>query len=218
MKKIILFILGLFLYSGLFSAVEFMSFDAEIQDGNILLTWSTATETANQGFILERKTDSLAAWGPLTSYLDSDDLLGQGTVTYQTDYSYVDTTVVEQETYYYRISGVDEASNIGLLDSLWIAVGETSTKNILPDDFVLKCYPNPFNPSVVISMQHTIAGNVVINIYNTQGILVKEFVKGYFEAGKHEVIWNASRMPSGVYIVNMTAKDLIRTQKLILMK
>jgi len=218
MKKIILFVLVSFLCSGLFSAVEFMGFDAEIQDGNVLLTWSTATETANQGFILERKTNSLAAWGPLTSYLDSDDLLGQGTVSYQTDYSYVDTSVVEQETYYYRISGVDEASNIGVLDSLSITVGETSVKQILPDDFSLKCYPNPFNPIIAISFQLSTFSSLNASIYNSKGILVEKLLDKNISSGAHKLIWNAKNNPSGIYILKLRAGNITKTQKLVLMK
>ena len=195
-----------------------MEFDAEIQDGNVLLNWSTATETANQGFILERKTDPLAAWGPLTSYLSCDDLLGQGTVTYQTDYSYLDTTVVEQETYYYRISGVDEASNIGVLDSLSITVSETSVKQILPNDFNLKCYPNPFNPTIAISFQLSTNSSINASIYNSKGILVEELLDKNISSGAHKLIWNAKTNPSEIYILKIRAGNITQTQKLVLMK
>jgi hypothetical protein len=38
------------------------------------------------------------------------------------------------------------------------------------------------------------------------------------EAGTYELTWNASNMPSGVYIVRMAAEDFMASQKIILNK
>jgi flagellar hook assembly protein FlgD len=58
----------------------------------------------------------------------------------------------------------------------------------------------------------------VINIYNTQGVLVDQLINGFVEAGYHELTWNASGMPSGVYIVKMQAGEFVNSQKIVLMK
>lgn len=193
--------------------------DAEIVDQRILLSWSTATETANLGFILEKKTDSLITWDPLASYLNSDALLGQGTVSTQTEYSFTDSLVARDETYYYRVSGVDEANNIGLLDSLSITVTETSVKYIIPNEFDLTVYPNPFNPVTRIGMYLEANCNTAINIYNAQGHHVKQLYKGYVNAGEYKLIWDAGGMPSGVYfcVINVGGRRLV-SQKLVLLK
>lgn len=83
---------------------------------------------------------------------------------------------------------------------------------------LLPAYPNPFNPKTVITMNYAVGSNSMINIYNVQGKLVDRLIDGYMEAGKYELIWDASDMPSGVYIVRMEAGDFIATQKLVLMK
>ena len=218
MKKIIVSITVLFMAFSLFSAVEFLEFNAELQDLNILLSWSTATETANLGFILERKTDLMAPWESLANYMDNDALLGQGTVSTQSNYTYTDSLVTNGEIYFYRISGIDYANNIGLLDSLSIMVGEVGIRPVVPGDFILTVYPNPFNPRAVISMHYAVGRNTVLNIYNIRGILVDQLINGFVESGAHKMIWDASNMPSGVYIVKMQAGEYLHSRKIILMK
>ena len=218
MKKIIVSITVLFMAFSLFSAVEFLEFNAELQGLNILLSWSTATETANSGFILERKTASLASWESLANYMNDDALVGQGTVSTQSNYTYTDSLVTNGETYFYRISGIDYANNIGLLDSLSIMVGEVGIRPVVPGDFILTVYPNPFNPRTVISMHYAVGRNTVLNIYNIRGILVDQLINGFVESGTHEMIWDASNMPSGVYIVKMQAGEYLHSRKIILMK
>ncbi len=199
-------------------AVEFLGMNVFIQDLSVVLTWSTATETENQGFILERKSDSLSCWDPLASYITSDALIGQGTVSSQSDYIYTDSLVTSGETYFYRISGIDNANNIGVLDSLSIFVTETRVVEIIPVDFNLKVYPNPFNPRIVINYQLPAFGPVEINIYNAQGFLVKHLINDMLEAGTYDLIWNASGLSSGIYIVNLLAGTSLCSQKVILMK
>ncbi len=227
MKKIAISIITLFAAFSLFSAVEFLNFTADIGDMEVVLEWSTATETANVGFILERKTDSLAAWNPFVSYLDVDALLGQGTVTYQTDYSFTDTTVTPG-IYYYRISGVDNASVIGVLDSLSITVSETAIQTSVPHEFDLKCYPNPFNPRIAISfsisgktsMDRWLLGNnrVKALIYNSNGGIVKKLLDAKMSTGAYEIIWDASNVPSGVFVIMVQAGEFMNSQKIVLVK
>ncbi|MEA3392022.1 MAG: T9SS type A sorting domain-containing protein [Candidatus Marinimicrobia bacterium] len=230
-KYIVAFILFLLTCTLLWTtplAVEFMGIEASIQDLKVVLTWSTATETANLGFILERKTDSLESWESHANYLNDDALVGQGTVSTQSNYTYTDSLVTNGETYFYRISGIDYANNIGLLDSLSILVGEVGIKPMVPSDFILTAYPNPFNPRIAISysifaeasmdMQLSASSQIEMNIYNTRGILVKELVSGFVEVGNHKIIWDATGMPSGVYIVTMQAGNTVKSQKIALIK
>ncbi len=199
-------------------AVEFLGLSATTQDLSVVLNWSTATETENLGFILEKKTDSLSSWSSLASYINSNALLGQGTVSIQTDYTYADSLVTFGETYYYRISGVDIGNNIGRLDSLSINVGETSIKEIIPIDFNLKAYPNPFNPKTTISYRLTEFSFVDVSIFNTRGLLVEQLENGSVKPGVYNLIWDASNMSTGVYIVKMQVNGIIHSQKLVLLK
>ncbi|MDP8210174.1 MAG: T9SS type A sorting domain-containing protein [Candidatus Stygibacter australis] len=62
-------------------------------------------------------------------------------------------------------------------------------------------YPNPFNPVTNICYEIEENGDVLVNIYNLRGQKVETLVDGYFEAGKHAVIWDADKFGSGIYFV-----------------
>ena len=89
----------------------------------------------------------------------------------------------------------------------------------LPDDSaLLPAYPNPFNPITAISYQLSDNCYAELNIYSIQGKLVDRLIQGYMNAGKYELTWDASDMPSGVYIVRMEAGEFLASRKIVLMK
>jgi len=95
----------------------------------------------------------------------------------------------------------------------------------LPTSFELKQnYPNPFNPSTTISFALPRAGEVSLMIYNLQGQLVKKLVAGEMNAGRHDLIWDATddqggRVASGVYFyVIRAAESFTAHRKMLLMK
>jgi hypothetical protein len=88
-----------------------------------------------------------------------------------------------------------------------------------PSEFeLIGAYPNPFNPSTVISYQLAGDSEANLSVYNIFGQQVAELVDGWREAGTHEVTFDASGLPSGVFIYRLTAGDFSTTRKLILMK
>ena len=79
-------------------------------------------------------------------------------------------------------------------------------------------YPNPFNPGTVISYQLPVGGDVILKIYDILGNEVAKLVDEFKPAGKYEVEFNASALPSGVYFYQLKAGDYINTKKMILLK
>ncbi len=89
----------------------------------------------------------------------------------------------------------------------------------LPVEYKLyQNYPNPFNPETVIRYGLPTAGQVNISVYNTLGQLVKTIVNGYLPAGNHEVKFDGSGLPSGVYLYRITANDFSAVRKMIILK
>jgi hypothetical protein len=83
--------------------------------------------------------------------------------------------------------------------------------------------PNPFNPETTIRYTMTSPGNVMINIYDAGGRLVRSLVSGVKEAGSHNVTWNGtdnnnSPVSSGVYFYRLTAGKFTETKKMTLLK
>lgn len=93
---------------------------------------------------------------------------------------------------------------------------------ILPERLSLQTYPNPFNPVVTISFDvpNTVETRspVSLQVFNINGQLVETLVNGVIPAGKHEIIWNASGQPSGVYFISMVYGTSTRNHRIILLK
>jgi hypothetical protein len=88
-----------------------------------------------------------------------------------------------------------------------------------PTPFALEQnYPNPFNPSTTISYTLPATTQVVIRIFNVLGAEVATLVEGQQSAGVHHAVFDASGLPSGVYLCRMQAGDFTASRKLLLMR
>ena len=83
---------------------------------------------------------------------------------------------------------------------------------------ILSNYPNPFNPTTTIQFSVNTRTIASLGIYDISGKLVDTLVHGDFEAGEHEVIWNAFNHSSGIYFVELTSGKNRSVQKLVLLK
>lgn len=99
-------------------------------------------------------------------------------------------------------------------------VGPTGVDNsLVPPDFSLaQNYPNPFNPKTIISFSLPQAGYVTLRVYNLLGEEVAELVGGDTAAGVHEIEFNASSLPSGVYLYRLAAGGLRSYRFMLLAK
>jgi len=89
----------------------------------------------------------------------------------------------------------------------------------LPQTFVLfPSYPNPFNPTTTIRFSVRKTGLHSLHIYDITGRLVETLLDKTHATGKYEITWNASSQPSGVYFVQLSNRESVQTQKLILLK
>jgi len=90
---------------------------------------------------------------------------------------------------------------------------------VLPGSFVLyPAYPNPFNPATTIHFSVEMQLVVSLQIYDISGRLVETLLKEQLDPGEHEVVWNASNHPSGVYFVQLSNVNSHSTEKLIFVK
>jgi hypothetical protein len=88
-----------------------------------------------------------------------------------------------------------------------------------PSQFaLLGNFPNPFNPTTALSYQLSAYSRVSLRVYDTAGREVAELVKGWREAGAHEVTFDATGLPSGIYLARLQAGELTAVQKLVLLK
>lgn len=77
-------------------------------------------------------------------------------------------------------------------------------------------YPNPFNPMTAISFSLPEPSHLTIKVYNMLGEEVATLVDASKPAGNFEVMFNASDLPSGVYIYRLTAGEYTEARKMLL--
>ena len=88
-----------------------------------------------------------------------------------------------------------------------------------PTEFALEQnYPNPFNPSTTISWQLPVGSQQTLKIYDVLGNEIATLIDEYKPAGRYEIEFTASSLPSGVYFYQMRAGDFIETKKMLLLK
>ena len=184
--------------------VELVSFTYTKLNDGILLSWKTATETNNAGFSIERSIDS-------GNYSEVGFVGGKGTTTEPQVYSFFDDKV-ESGKYFYRLKQIDFDGTFSYIGEILVDVG-------LPNKYLLEQnFPNPFNPSTTIKFSLPEKSIVAIKVFNLLGEEVSKIVDDEFSAGIHQVEYNASNLPSGVYYYKMETPKFTQIRKMAVIK
>ena len=183
--------------------VELTSFNAVSNRNSVELKWTTATETNNYGFEIERRSGG-------EDFVTIGFVNGAGTSTVPQNYSYTDKQL-ESGRYSYRLKQIDfngtfEYSGVVEVD-------------VAPLQYELsQNYPNPFNPTTKIRFQIPTSSNVEIKVYDLLGAGVLTLLNENKESGTYDVEFNASNLSSGTYIYKIIAGNFVQTKKMVLIK
>ena len=79
-------------------------------------------------------------------------------------------------------------------------------------------YPNPFNPSAEIVFDLPEASDVRLAVYDVTGREVARLADGPMSAGTHRVRFEATGLPSGVYLYRLEAGAFAATERMTLVK
>ncbi len=71
----------------------------------------------------------------------------------------------------------------------------------------VEIYPNPFNASATISFTLASAGTVRLSVFDVLGRRLEMLIDGYLATGKHEVRFDGSSRPSGIYMYRFELTD-----------
>ncbi len=134
------------------------------------------------------------------------------------------------------ISGTSQTlSAISFVDSVrGIVVGDGGTvlkasangpvkvaaeRNPGSDNFSLgQNYPNPFNPTTQIKYSIPEDGIVSLKVFNLIGQEIAQPVNGFDKAGEHQFSFNASNLPSGVYLYRLETNNKVMVKKMMVVK
>ena len=101
----------------------------------------------------------------------------------------------------------------------------TNDENVsIPETFSISDnYPNPFNPSTIISYNLPKDSHVNISIFDVLGRKVKTLTNQHMKAGKNKVQWNGENdhgklLAAGVYIYKILSGGYNQSKKMILVK
>lgn len=98
--------------------------------------------------------------------------------------------------------------------------GTNNNNSNIPVRYLLgQNYPNPFNPSTKIKFDLPVSDLVSIQIFDITGRLVKEPENNkQYNAGSHEIKFNALGLSSGVYFYRITTPKFTDVKKMMLVK
>jgi hypothetical protein len=100
-----------------------------------------------------------------------------------------------------------------------IPVNISYVNNTIINTYQLKQnYPNPFNPSTTIEFTIPYSSYVNLIIYNLNGQLVDILLSDDIQSGSYKLIWDASKISSGIYFYKLSSKNLSVTKRCLLLK
>ena len=103
--------------------------------------------------------------------------------------------------------------------SVYGTLAAADDDDILPERLTLhSAYPNPFNPSTIISFDLPDADMVSLDIFDIAGRQVASLISEYMIPGSHQINWNPGQLSSGIYLVNLVVGTETFNQKITFIK
>ncbi|MBN1480665.1 T9SS type A sorting domain-containing protein [candidate division KSB1 bacterium] len=187
--------------------VELAFFDARVVVRDVLCSWTTLSETANLGFIMEKSCDG-------TSFSEIGFVAGKGSSAHETHYTFIDKNVAAGD-YFYRLKQIDFDGTSSLSHVVQVSVQCPESMRSLVN------YPNPFNPATTIVYRVQDRDRVRLQIFDLSGRIVNTLVDDDQEPGEYTIVWNGVdvdgiRTASGLYFCKLVVGDISVTKKMIL--
>lgn len=95
---------------------------------------------------------------------------------------------------------------------------ENPSEILLNSYYLFQNYPNPFNPTTTISFIITQSQDVELKVFDILGNEIALLIDEYQQAGEHNVKFNGSNLPSGIYFYQLKVANFQQTRKLLLLK
>lgn len=189
--------------------VELTSFSSEVVGNDVTLHWTTATETNNSEFNVQRSV--ISGEGKNFEWLTLGIVNGNGTTTEPQIYSFVDENI-SAGIFQYRLKQIDYNGAFEYSNSIEVEINP-------PTKFSLEQnYPNPFNPSTTIQFNIAKDSYVSLKVYNINGEEISSLIEGYKQAGTYSLNFEPNNLPSGIYLYRIVTEDFSAVQKMTYLK
>ncbi len=167
------------------------------------LEWNGGDYKQADYYVLEKSSKN-SEYVPLIK-IDADNLD-------EKNYSCLDQKDESSEVIYYRVKQVDKDGSV--VYSSQVKVGQG-----LYEPFIVEQnYPNPFNPKTSIVVELLEDTEVKIIVYNLEGKEIVRLYEGSLSKGVHKFTFDATDLPSGVYLYKIETPEYSQTKKMVLTK
>lgn len=174
--------------------LNLISFKAQLQDSDGLLTWKTAEEVNVSHFEVERSVD-----GKVFSYLGTVPVSSQGD---NGTYRFIDKDIAKllSGMAYYRLKMVDKDGTFSRSSMISLALPEGGS--------FVSIYPNPVSTKLSVDLKKS--GTVSWIITDVNG---KQLVSGKSENHQFEI--DTQQFSAGLYFLQVTSESLVKTVKFV---
>jgi hypothetical protein len=190
--------------------VEMAGFNATVDGDRVRLSWSTASETNNAGFRIQRRVGERGNGGG-GKWKQVGRVDGSGTTTEAQSYRYVDANLpYEADALTYRLRQVDTDGTAHLSETITVERGVKELQ-------LLGTYPNPARQRATVRYALPEKQKAAIRLYDVLGRQVRTVLNEEQE-GRHQRSLDVGGLPSGVYFLRLRAGGETRTQKLTIVR
>ena len=185
--------------------VELVSFDAVVDDSDVVLNWFTSSETNNAGFEVQHR-----AGGGAFEALGFVE--GHGTTTIEQSYSFR-AEGLDVGVHTFRLKQIDFDGAFEYHPEVEVTIGVVAT-HVLSE-----VYPNPFNPQAQFTLAVASSQNVIIAVYDVMGRQVAMLHEGQLDANEtYGFTVDGTSLASGAYYVRVIGETFADTQRITLLK
>ncbi|MEM1093652.1 MAG: choice-of-anchor Q domain-containing protein [Bacteroidota bacterium] len=199
--------LGAYEFPGVPLPVELTTFEAVVDAESVYLRWSTASETNNAGFYLERQGPSGRTWNEAVF------VEGHGTTLVAQHYTHTIATP-EAGTHRFRLRQVDLDGAFAYSPEVEVIVEMAQAIS------VTTVHPNPFTTSAAFTVGVRRTQQVNVGVYDALGRRVVVLHDGSLASeARHPFSISATDgWASGLYFIRVEGEQFIETQSLVLLK
>ncbi len=122
--------------------------------------------------------------------------------------------------YRWTVRAVDSAYNGGPIAQGTFRMGAASEvePGQVPLTFELASQPNPFQGATSFRYALPSSVHVDLSVFDVHGRRVAQLVSEPRAAGYHEISWDASKLASGTYFARLTAGEITKHERVLLVK
>jgi hypothetical protein len=180
--------------------VDLLSFNGTCNEREVSLNWSTASESNNNYFTIDRSSDG-------NNWINIANIPGAGNSNQILNYSYADENHSAQIVYY-RLQQTDFDGNIKSFTPISVSCSSN-------DDIEVTVSPNPFKNEISVSLQNFPYNSGQITIFDVIGNKISEQNIATIQNQKYKTTFDVSGLANGMYFIQLKSSGYSKNIKII---